>query len=35
MAGLPQPLDQSCRALKAELGVDAIQALAFPVKDRR
>ncbi len=35
LADLPTALDQSCRALKAELKTATIEALAFPVKDRR
>jgi predicted Ser/Thr protein kinase len=35
LADLPQPLDRSCLALKAELGIEIIQALAFSVEDRR
>ena len=35
LADLPQPLDRSCRALKGGLDIETIQALAFPVEDRR
>jgi serine/threonine protein kinase len=32
LADLPQPLEATCRALRAGPGVEAIQVLAFPVK---
>ncbi len=32
LADLPQPLDAACRALRAGPGVEAIRAVAFPVK---
>jgi hypothetical protein len=35
LTDLPHPLDRSCRALKADLGIEAIQAIAFPVKNQR
>jgi hypothetical protein len=35
LADLPQPLEAACRALRAGPGIEAIHALAFPVKDRR
>ncbi len=35
LADLPPSLEAACRALRAGPGVEAIQALAFPVKNRR
>jgi serine/threonine protein kinase len=35
LGDLPQPLDLTCRALQAVPGIEAIQALAFPVKNRQ
>jgi hypothetical protein len=34
LADLPQSLDETCRALKDEPGIEAIQAVAFPVRNR-
>jgi hypothetical protein len=34
LADLPHTLDETCRALKDEPGIDAIQTLAFPVRNR-
>jgi serine/threonine protein kinase len=35
LTDLPHPLDETCRALKVEPGIEAIQALAFPVRNRQ
>jgi serine/threonine protein kinase len=35
LADLPQPLGETCRALKAKPGIEAIHALAFPVSNRQ
>jgi serine/threonine protein kinase len=34
LADLPQPVDAACRALRDGPGVEAVRAVAFPVKDR-
>jgi len=35
LSDLPTPLEAACRALKAGPGVDAIQALTFPVRPQQ
>jgi hypothetical protein len=35
LAELPVPLDETCRAFKAEPGIEAIHVIAFPVRNQK